>query len=341
MSLRDVEAQDRAIETLLRALVSGRLHHAYLFAGPDGVGKGLAAMALAQALLCTAPRDDGDGCGTCKGCARIADRHHPDLHVVERLPHATRKGELEKTIKIAQVRELQRDLSFKAFEGDRRVVVLREAERMTANTANALLKTLEEPRAGTHFVLVSASPHLLLPTIISRCQRVRFAPLPRAVVARHLAEKADLEPADADLLAALAEGSIGKGLALAESPILEHRAAFLAQVDDPDGLHRVPELIELAEKLARETEELPLYFHLLRTWYRDVLMVQTGMGPEVLVHRDLFEQARARAATVSPRAVMARLERVNDVESALARQANPRLSLETLLLGLVGVDRGL
>ena len=95
------------------------------------------------------------------------------------------------------------------------------------------------------------------------------------------------------------------------------------------------------EKLARETEELPLYFHLLRTWYRDVLMVQTGMGPEVLVHRDLFEQARARAATVSPRAVMARLERVNDVESALARQANPRLSLETLLLGLVGVDRGL
>ncbi len=334
MPLRDVEGQGRAIEALLRALRGGRLHHAYLFAGPDGVGKGLTAWATAQALLCTQPREDGDACATCAACLRVAERQHPDLHVVERQEKSS--GGLDRAIKIDQVRELQRALSFKSFEGARRVVLILEPETMNPSTANALLKTLEEPGAGTHFVLVCASPQLLLPTILSRCQRVQFAPLTREVVQRHLAEKAGLDADGAALLAGLAEGSIGKGLVLVNSEILAQREALIARVDDPDGLRHVPALLDLAEQLAKAKDDLPLVFHLLRTWYRDLLLVQNGLPDEALVHRDLAANLRARATQLRPQDVMARIDLINETEDALARMANTRLSLETLLLRLVG-----
>ncbi len=324
--LREVEGQGRAVEALRRAIAGGRLHHAYLFVGPDGVGKGLTARALARALLCQAPREDGDACGRCNACERAAALNHPDLHLVERAAKA-------RQITISQIRDLQRSLGFKSFEGGRRVVLIVEAERMNPATSNALLKTLEEPGEDTHFVLVTYAPHLLLPTIVSRCQRVRFAPLERAVVARHLAEKVDLEPGPADLLAGLAEGSVGKGLMLAQSEILEQREKLLAFVDAAPDLQRVPKVLELAENLAKQAEDLPLVFHLLRTWYRDVVLVGRGLEGD-LVHRDLLERLRARAGELDLAAALARIEKVNDAEAALERSANARLTLETLFLGL-------
>lgn len=332
-TLREVEGQGRAVEALRRALENNRLHHAFLFAGPDGVGKRLTAWALAGALLCEAPRPDADACGVCRACARVASGDHPDLHLVERelKPDGTPEGQ----IKIAQVRELQRKLSFKSFEGARRVALVLEPERMNDSTANALLKTLEEPGPGTHFVLVTAEANRLLPTIISRCQWVRFAPLPRALVAAKVAEQAGVEPAVADLLAGLGEGSIGKARQLADSPWLAERAALIERVDDPQALHQVPALLDLADRLARVKDELPLVFHLLRTWYRDVLMAHTGRPADALVHRDLAAQVDARAQTLSAPGAMARIDALNQAEyDILSRQANARLFLEGLFLKL-------
>lgn len=338
MPLRDVEGQEAALTALRRALVGGRLHHAYLFAGPDGVGKALAARGLAQALLCAAPRADGDACGECGNCRRAAAGQHPDFHVLQR--GAKADGSPEATIRIDQVRELQRALSFKSFEGARRVVIIAEAEKMNPSTANALLKTLEEPGAGTHFVLVSGAPHLLLPTIISRCQRVRFVPLSREAVARHLRAGAGLDAATADLVAGLAEGSIGRGLQLAASPLLAERAKLIAHLDDPQGLRDVAARLDTAERLAQRREDLPLVFHLLRTWFRDVLLAREGLPDDRLVHRDLAERVRQRATDLPVDQILGRLELINDTERALEQQANARLALETLLLRLaMGVER--
>lgn len=342
MPLSAVEGQPRALEALRRALQHQRLHHAYLFAGPEGVGKGLAAQGLAEALLCTAPLEDGDACGACSACRRSAGRQHPDLHVVERRTKGN-TDERERQIKIDQVRALQRALSFKSYEGARRVVLIIEPEKMNPATANALLKTLEEPGPDTHFVLVTAEPHRLLPTVISRCQRVRFQPLDRALVARKLAELADLEPGAAHLLAGLAEGSIGKGLTLQGSALLEQRQGIIGRIDDPDGPRRVPQLLDYAETLARPDRRagLPLVFHLLRTWYRDILLVQEGFGDEALVHRDLADQLRQRAPTLSGPAVLDRLTLLNETEYAIfERMANTRLSMESLVLRLAGAVEG-
>jgi DNA polymerase-3 subunit delta' len=335
MPLKDVEAQEVALTALRRALTNGRVHHAYLFAGPDGVGKTLAAKGMAEALLCAGPLPDGDACGKCRHCVRTATGQHPDLHRIERQPKAD--GALEASIRIDQVRELQRALSFKRFEASRRVVIIAEAEKMNSSTANALLKTLEEPGADTHFIVVSSAPHLLLPTILSRCQRVRFMPLPRSVVARHLQEKAGLDAGNADLVACLAEGSIGRGLLLAKSPLLAERADLLAKLDDPRGLHDVAGRLDLAERLAQKKDELPLVLHLLRTWFRDLLLVQEGLSEEQLVHRDLVERARARAAALTAAAILDRLDAINATERGIFdHAANPRLALETLALRLAG-----
>jgi DNA polymerase-3 subunit delta' len=335
MPLRDVESQEHALDVLRRALTGGRVHHAYLFAGPDGVGKTLAARGMAEALLCGTPQPDGDACGACHHCLRARAGQHPDQHLIARQPKAD--GALEQAIKIDQVRELQRSLSFKRFEAARRAVVIAEAERMNTSTANALLKTLEEPGEGTHFVLVTSAPHLLLPTILSRCQRVRFAPLPRPVVARHLQAGAGLDAESADLVAGLAEGSVGRGLTLAKSPLLAERADLLAKLDDPRGLHDVAGRLDLAERLAEKKDDLPLVLHLLRTWFRDLMLVREGLGDDHLVHRDLAERARARATQLSAEQILDRLAAINATERGVFEQAaNARLALETLSLRLAG-----
>lgn len=338
MPLNQVEGQARAVETLLRALGSGRLHHAYLFDGPHGIGKGMTAQAFAEALLCEQPQPNLDACGRCSACRRAQDRQHPDLHIVARRAKGT--GGLESSIRIDQVRALQRSLSFKSFEGARRVVLLFEPERMNPSTANALLKTLEEPGDDTHFILISDGAHQLLPTIVSRCQLLRFAPLARALVAHHLEAGAGLSPEAASLLAGLSEGSIGRGLELAESPWLEQREALITQVDDPDGLRKVPKLLELADLLARRKDELPMVFHILRTWFRDLLMIQVGVPVERWIHRDLAERAQARAAQLDQAQIMRRIDWLNETEHNLfVRNANARLHLETLLLRMVGGAR--
>jgi len=143
------------------------------------------------------------------------------------------------------------------------------------------------------------------------------------------------------LLAGLAEGSIGKGLELARSPLLEQRAELIAQVDDPNGLRRVGELLDLAERLGRSAPELPMFFRLVRAWYRDVLLAGEGAGDEVLVHRDLIPRIRARAGELTAGEILARLDLLNETERAITRRAaNARLSLETLLLGLAAPRGG-
>lgn len=339
MTFDQIEGQALAITALRRAVRDRRLHHAYLFAGPDGVGKALTGQALAMTLLCETPRD-ASACGVCRSCQRVLAGEHPDFHRVQR--GIKSDGRPETQIKIAQIRALQKELSKKSFEAGRRVVIIEEAETMNPATANALLKTLEEPGDDTHFIVVSAQPHRLLPTIISRCQRVRFAPLPRAVVARHLAALLEIDATEADLLAGLAQGSIGKGRALFESALgdgglLAQRSALIEQLDDPDGLNAVPRLMERADQLARAKAELPHVFHLLRTWYRDLLMVQRGMPADRLVHRDLSARLHARAQTLGQTQILSRIELINETEHAImARSGNARLFMERLVLGLAG-----
>jgi len=285
------------------------------------------------ALLCKQPQETG-GCGRCSSCLRVESEQHPDCHRLERQRKSD--GNLERVIRIAQVRELQNALSLKSFEGARRLIIINEAERMNAFTANALLKTLEEPGEGTHFILLSSAPQRLLPTIISRCQHLRFAPLSKEVLIHHLKQQLSSKGTELELLADLAEGSIGRGLQLAASPLLPRRLEIIDLLYAPQGARRIPQVLELAEELAKKKAELPLLFHLLRSWSRDLAFGSQQLQ-RALIHKDRLSLLKLRCAEQPLFQILKDLQRINQTEFAVTQTtAQVRLSLESLFLSLLG-----
>lgn len=278
--LSRVRAQDAARRTLENALEKDRVHHAYLFAGPDGVGKELAAFGLAQALVCEKRGDTGQGglfggaaeppsflaCGACSACLRAQPREeerrpvHPDVVVIERglySPQSIGRRTAEtQDISIDQVRTLVlARAAYAPHEGRAKVFVIRRAEELSVSAANALLKTLEEPGARTHFILLTSQPDALLPTILSRTMRVRFAPLPDDVVIDLLVARG-IDPARARDVARLAGGSVEAGELLADPEASDARERFVDRAFEAMTAPSLDPLLALAEDAKKEKDEL-------------------------------------------------------------------------------------
>jgi DNA polymerase III subunit delta' len=230
--------QPTAVETLRRALLSERVHHAYRFEGPDGVGKELAAFALAQALVC--PQKPSIGCGECSACRRAvalsADEpqvpQHPDVVLVERglyPPAVLGRTSPETTgIGVEQIRRIvTARAAYPPYEATRLVFIFRAAHELTANAANALLKTLEEPRAGVHFLLLTDQPRRLLDTIRSRTLPIRFGPLPDAALLEILKQRGH---GAEERVVQFAAGSAGRALELCDSDQVARRERFVQDV---------------------------------------------------------------------------------------------------------------
>ena len=278
--LSQVRAQEAALRTIDYALESGRVHHAYLFVGPEGVGKELTAFGLAQALVCERRgADAGPGlfgatekppiraCGACSACVRAVPREdttltvHPDVVVLERALYTaqqlgSRTGETQ-FISINQVRTLVlARAAFPPHEGRAKVFIIRRAEELHPSASNALLKTLEEPGASTHFILLTSQPEALLPTILSRTQRVRFAPLPDDVVTDVLVAKG-VEASRAKDAARLAGGSVEVGMLLADPDESEVRQRFVESALAATTSPSIEAVLALAEAAKKDKDRLP------------------------------------------------------------------------------------
>jgi len=200
-ALREILDQEPAVRALFRDLKSGRVKHAYLFTGPDGVGKHTTALAFARSILCEQPLPDGDSCGHCRSCRLMDHGNHPGLYPVD--------PDEKKSIRIDVVREIQHQLGLKLSGDAHRVILMNQAGQMTTDAANCLLKSLEEPPEGTIFLLVADGTAGLPETIVSRTQTVYFGPLTEATVAALAVSELDLPPERAGLAARLSGGSIG------------------------------------------------------------------------------------------------------------------------------------
>lgn len=253
-----VLAQPTAIGTLRRALESGRVHHAYLFEGPRGVGKEMAAFGLAQALVC----ERGRGCGDCSACQRAILREgeqrprHPDVIVVERGlydPAAIGRRTPELVdISIDQIRTLVlARAAYPPHEGRAKVIIIRRAEELSTAAANALLKTLEEPIDKTHFILLTNMLDALLPTVQSRTQRVRFGALPDEVLMRILRE-ANIDEALARSVIPLADGSVEQALEACDPDERERREAFVRAAERAIASKDFGPALVLAEDAKKE-----------------------------------------------------------------------------------------
>ncbi|MDP6944601.1 MAG: DNA polymerase III subunit, partial [Myxococcota bacterium] len=259
-------------KALIAANAGQTVHHAYLFAGPRGVGKHHMARAFIAMVNCIgeAPTDEAgrrlDACGSCRSCRRLlpkdplAANTHPDL-----LPLVLEEG--ERALKIEKVRQVRRVVPFPPIEAAFRFVLIDPPEALTLPAANALLKTLEEPPSRTRFILVSAQPDAVLPTIRSRCQRVHFGPLQDAEVARGLTNLFDVDGPTAASVAALADGSIGGAVTLLDDPVMQERDELLGALISLEPGAIAPALA-LAAELAEHKSSLRTLFDLLRRVYR-------------------------------------------------------------------------
>jgi DNA polymerase-3 subunit delta' len=325
----EIIAQPIAVRVLTRAVKSGRIANSYLFEGPSGVGKSKAALALAQAVICL--DKPGAGCGECEVCRRAAEGSHPDVRTFAPRDEGNRNIQVEflrnEILPVAQ---------FAPFEAKAAFLIFPEADvsfpEVHPESANALLKTLEEPRPGVHFVLLSERPDRLLPTIRSRCQNVRFARLPVAVLERILAEQGVPE-AERGPAAALADGRADRALAMAESgtsqAVLERALAIDASV----ASRKPGSLVAIAEELAR-SDDLELTLETLSTFYRDVAAAGLSAPDQALAFRHRAGAIRERARVVTPAQAAARVELIRGTVDTFERNANRQSALDALLFGL-------
>jgi len=323
MSFGQIRGQESAVAILKNALRSGRLAHAYLFFGPEGVGKRLTALTLAKAMNCASSKEVEFPCERCPSCIKVNSSSHADVILLEP------EGEV---IKIDQVRDMQRRLRYRPLEGGHRACIIDSADGLNDAASNALLKTLEEPPDETHLLLITSRPHQLLPTILSRCQWVRFKPLSIAHIVQILQKSHSLEEEKANFYASLAGGSAGQALALSDRVDFQKRTDWLRAFSDiPEKT--VEEIFETCARLSKE-EEVNDLLDLWKLWIRDlvVLQVQGEDAGEKLINHDLRVEAAAEAQKYSLDRLDSVFGLISDVQKSIALKANPQLALETLML---------
>ncbi|HEU5360880.1 MAG TPA: DNA polymerase III subunit delta' [Candidatus Deferrimicrobiaceae bacterium] len=283
-SFRDLRGQDRAVALLLRYLETGNLPPGLLFFGEEGIGKEKAALAFVSALFCR----NRVGCGACHDCRLLASGSHPNL---------LRVSPENQNILIDDIRRLQEELSLKAFSDRPRAVVVAPADRMTVQAANALLKTLEEPPPGTHLLLVAHRISRLPPTIVSRCQKVSFSPLPSKEVEEILAGIPGVggrySSAEIRGAAACSGGSPGRALEVLEEAEGE-RERWIRLLSSPD-----PAAITAASAAWRGAEDLSRKIAAPLSVVRDLALLSSDAETGI-INEDLREALRAAAGRKTP-----------------------------------------
>jgi DNA polymerase-3 subunit delta' len=325
--MRTVIGHRQAQSLLERAALGGQVSHAYLLTGPAGIGKTTLACEFARLLQCTG-RDPGspEPCGACAACRKIAHGTHPDVALVE-------PAQGKRFIDVDTVREVLRAANLAPSEGDYRIFILPEVERMLPPAVNALLKTLEEPPPHVVLVLTSAEPEQLLPTLLSRCQLIPLHPLAPEEIAAALIERWGAEADTARDLAALANGRLGWAVQALEQPdLLGQRADLLASLAGLTGAPRA-ERIRQAGTLASDAEAARQTLELWTLWWRDVVLAACG-ATNLATTGEARAAAERQGRALGRERAQAFLQALLDARAALDQNANARLTFEVLMLDL-------
>ncbi len=323
-----IAGHERVVSAVRRALGSARTHHAYLFTGPEGVGKRLLALTLAKAVNCLHSDAELRPCDECRECQSIDAGRHPDVVV---LTPDTSKARW--VIKIEGVRQLVQQVRYKPYQGRRRVGIIDFAETLTEEGANAFLKTLEEPTGESMFVLVSAQPQRLLDTIRSRCQQLRFGPLPQATVERLCVEHG-MDPKDATVLAGFSDGSVSRAFALANEQLLAQRNQWLETLQQLAQMSDI-EVTKVANDMARQpSAKLRSTLDGWLMLHRDIALLCAGSDPARLANRDLHDTLAKLAARTEPARAAKHTALLTETRQQVERYIDAKLLLESLLFEL-------
>jgi len=332
-----IVGQQHAIRLLKTFIRNGTLPHALLFTGNDGVGKKITATAFALACNCLTlqsairhrPHLDAiDACGDCGPCRKIAGGHHPDI---------IRVAPLSSAIRIAQIRKLLQALTLKPNEANRRVVILADAQALNPEAGNALLKVLEEPPDRTLLVLTARQTSDLLPTIVSRCQHIRFSPLRVADVKQLLTAAGGNKLETVETVAALCGGSFTRAQKLVDSRWLNRRDWIIQAMGSQmanTGTSGIRTWLAWSEMLAKKKDLIEDSLEIITLWLRDILVF--GTDPRRVLNQDRLEALSAAAKHVSQTQLLEQIDAVDRALTALRSNTNARLTLDAMALQMAG-----
>lgn len=329
-------------DTLRRLLSSGRMGGSLLFTGDEGVGKKLFALEIAKALNCR-HRVGDEACDDCSSCKRIANSTFPPFPAADDNKERmiwSEHGDVamvrpyKQIIRVKPIRELEREANYRPFEGAARVFIIEDAEYMNDQAANALLKTLEEPASTSHLILTTTNPTALLATIRSRCQVIRFAPVPAAEIAGFLTKKKKLSAADAKLLAGISQGSIGRACALDADDYRERRDAMLAVLRALTVTGNRVQLLRSAEQLgaARDRADYEESLAILETLIRDAWALAIGRPAETIANSDVLKELEKIAAELRSEKAAVWLSQIEELRAALEVNINKKIASDGLVL---------
>ena len=318
MSFKDIKSQDRAIEFLQSAIRGGKLSHAYLFVGPESIGKGLVARTLAKTLNCE--RKELDSCDECLSCRKIDKEIHPDVNWI------TPEG-AGGVIKIEKIRWLKKNISLKPYEAKFKFYIVDKAHQMPNEAANSLLRTLEEPPPNSILILISDKPERLLSTIKSRCQMIRFQAMTLNELEKILEDEYNLSSDSSHFLANFSSGRIGRALALRDENILERKNQVIDGFSKENIIFNEDNLF-----FNNSREEISEILNILSLWYRDMLVLKSTGTAELIVNKDRVDDIKSAATKYSQEELLNILEELKKAGFLIRQNVNPKLTLSSLVL---------
>ena len=336
----DLIGNSWAADLLKQHIAAGRVRHAYLISGPDGIGKRTLAVQFIKALNCTAPPEAGQFCGECSRCRRIDEGHYPDFHLVEVGQLDEQRGTTSSEISIDQIVALQKQLALTSFEGSWRVGLILRFWQASISAANALLKTLEEPSPNVVLILTARSADSLLPTIVSRCEVLHLRPVPRREVEQGLTSLG-IEAAEAQKLANLSAGRPGYALRLSRSPQdLEKRRERIEALVQLLAANRATrfDFVEDFRPGSGETlkDVRDDVVDLLELWLalcRDIFLIQLDRLDRIQ-NTDVNDLLTIAAGELNRTQTIEMLQQVETTMDSIMEYANIRLALENLMLAM-------
>lgn len=333
MSFENILGQNRPRQVLKKVLKNGQIPNAYLFFGQESIGKKSTAIETAKALNCEV-LGPIDGCDKCPSCLKIEKQTHPDYFLLE--PEKSSPTAREAIIKIEAIRDLQKRLAYLPYEGQTKVAIINNVECMNNQAANSFLKTLEEPPSRTLIILITSNPYQLLPTIVSRCQGVRFYPLSpdniRKIITSHLRNEGDtVQPEELELRSLRAMGQVDRAIKEDLLETIQYRQELIDLLDVV-SFKRMDRVFLWTKTWAKRSDSMQLILDELMRLLRDIAIIKVDQLSTAILNKDLIRQLELLAQKKSLTTLISMFEAVQDTKLALKSNANIQLSLESMLI---------
>ena len=323
MLFSEFVGQDEIKEYFKKSIKENNVSHGYIFEGNKGIGKYEMALLFAQSLLCNS--FNGEPCNECSSCIKVNTNNHPDLHII---------STTDKSIKREVIDELIESINQKPYESDRKVYIIKDSEDMTPQAANTFLKTLEEPVGNTVIIMLTENSNLLLPTISSRCQIIKFKNIDQNVIANHIKDKFSLDHNTAKLIAFYSKGVLlnAERIALNEDDILKRRSEIIKIYDKIINSQRNI-IFEYEEYFEENKDNIDEILEFLMVWLRDIYLKKYGVD-DLIINTDYMNMLDNHSRLIKTKNIDKMIKYLQNVSYDIKNNVNFKLIIDNMLIKL-------